>query len=74
MTNYALLEINKYQNIEWGVNVVFQTTKLEIARAMKIVKEDAFLEHCKTNEDDWLKTPTVYQIIELDSQYVRNRH
>ncbi len=66
MTKYALLQINKYSHSDWGVHEVFQTTKLEIAEAMKAVKEDAHAEEQKV-KDKMFSTPTVYKIIELDS-------
>ena len=66
MTKYALLQINKYQHSDWGIYDVFQTTKLEIAQAMKAVKEDAHAEEQKV-KDKMFTTPTVYKIVELDS-------
>ena len=70
MTNYALLEIDKYKSIEWGVNVVFQTNLLEVARAMKLVKENASnleIKERKEIDADYIPTPKTFQIIELDS-------
>ncbi len=70
MTNYALLQIDKYKSIEWGVNVVFQTNVLEVARAMKLVKENASdleIKERKEIDADYIPTPKTFQIIELDS-------
>jgi hypothetical protein len=66
---YALLKIDQYKSIEWGVDVVFQTPKIEVVKAMKLVKENALEEEIKTERQyDEVYTPstnTVFQIVEL---------
>ena len=66
MGRYALLEIAKYQAIEWGVNCVFQTDKYSVAEAMKVVKEDAELKATELEDgEDITSKDTVYKIIDL---------
>ena len=64
---YALLEIDKYPTIEWGVNCVFQSDDVSIARAMKLVKEDAIQRRKEDLDEDDLRnrTETIYTIIDL---------
>ena len=72
---YALLEIDKYPTIEWGVNCVVQSDDVSVARAMKLIKEDA-IQRAKEelDEDDFKnRTETIYTIIDLlDSQKGQN--
>jgi len=64
---YALLEIDKYPTIEWGVNCVFQSDDVSIARAMKLIKEDAIQRAKEEIDEDDLgnRTETIYTIIDL---------
>ena len=64
---YALLEIDKYPTNEWGVNCVFQSDDVSIARAMKLVKEDAIQRRKEDLDEDDLRnrTETIYTIIDL---------
>ena len=64
---YALLEIDKYPTIEWGVNCVFQSDDVSIARAMKLVKEDAIQRRKEDLDEDDLRnrTETIYTIIDF---------
>ena len=64
---YALLEIDKYPTIEWCVNCVFQSDDVSIARAMKLVKEDAIQRRKEDLDEDDLRnrTETIYTIIDL---------
>ncbi len=67
---YALLEIDKYPTIEWGVNCVFQSDDISVARAMKLIKEDAIQRQKERSEDldedDFrTRTETIYTIIDL---------
>ena len=34
---YALLKVDQYKTIEWGVEIVFQTPKVEVVKAMNLV-------------------------------------
>ena len=64
---YALLEIDKYPTIEWGVNCVFQSDDVSVARAMKLIKEDAIQRAKEEIDEDDLRnrTETIYTIIDL---------
>ena len=67
---YALLEIDKYPTIEWGVNCVFQSDDVSVTRAMKLIKEDAIQRQKERSEDldedDFrTRTETIYTIIDL---------
>jgi len=64
---FALIEIDKYKSIEWGVNCVFQSDSISVAQAMKIVKEDAETKARKIREEeeDDYSNDTVYKIIDL---------
>ena len=66
---YALLKIDQYKTIEWGVEIVFQTPKVEVVKAMNLVKENAIDEEIKIeksyDEDYEPTTKTVFQIVEL---------
>ena len=72
---FALLEIDKYPTIDWGVHCVFQSNKKAVVEAYKIVKEDA-VQRAKEelDEDDFKnRTETIYTIIDLlDSQKGQN--
>ena len=65
--SYALLEIDKYPTIEWGVNCVFQSDDVSVARAMKLIKEDAIQRAKEEIDEDDLRnrTETIYTIIDL---------
>ena len=66
---YALLKIDQYKTIEWGVEIVFQTPKVEVVKALKLVKDIAIDEEIKIEisyvEDYEPTTKTVFQIVEL---------
>ena len=66
---YALLKVDQYKTIEWGVEIVFQTPKVEVVKAMKLVKENAIEEDIRIDksyvEDYEPTTKTVFQIVEL---------
>jgi len=63
---FALLEIDKYHSIEWGVNCVFQSDRISVAQAMKVVKEDAEWKARELKDEDDISTKeTVYKIIDL---------
>ena len=37
---FALLEIDKYPTIDWGVHCIFQSNDKTVTEAMKLIKED----------------------------------
>ena len=64
---FALLEIDKYPTIDWGVNCVFQSNDKTVVEAYKIVKEDAIQRAREEIDEDDLghSTDTTYTIIDL---------
>ena len=64
---FALMEIDKYHSIEWGVNCIFQSDKLAVAQAMKTVKEDAEIKarELREEENERNTKETVYRIFDL---------
>ena len=64
---FALLEIDKYPTIAWGVNCVFQSNDKTVVEAYKIVKEDAIQRAREEIDEDDLghRTDTTYTIIDL---------
>ena len=64
---FALLEIDKYPTIDWGVNCVFQSNDTKVVEAMKLIKEDAVQRAREEIDQDDLghRTETTYTIIDL---------
>ena len=64
---FALLEIDQYPTIEWGVNCVFQSNDTKVVEAMKLIKEDAVQRAREEIDQDDLghRTETTYTIIDL---------
>ena len=64
---FALLEIDKYPTIDWGVHCVFQSNDKTVVEAYKIVKEDAVQRAREEIDEDDLghRTETTYTIIDL---------
>ena len=64
---FALLEIDKYPTIDWGVHCIFQSNDKTVTEAMKLIKEDAIQRAREEIDEDDLghRTDTTYTIIDL---------